>query len=197
MSRGVARSPSVWLRFLINSVQIDKISYLFLVVCLVIVPFAQAAEVGMLDDFGRPDIHVQYLNLGDPSGSTIAGIHQQGQANAALIDQSGGSDNVAMIWQLGNQSRAYITQAGSFNEIRLSQTGNLLQADLVQTGNGNQMAIQMLGSSSSVTGEQVGNDNRAVAVIADEASLTFYQSGNAHVLEIDVGTGMSVTVVQP
>lgn len=157
----------------------------------------RAADIALLDDFGRPEIQDQYLHLGSPVGSTIAGIHQEGNLNSTMIDQSGGSGNVAQVWQIGNQSQAFVVQTGSNNELHLLQSGDLIQADLTQAGTGNQMAIQMLGSFSSVQGTQTGNDNRVVSVISDNASLNFSQTGDAHLLNIDVGSGMSVTVIQP
>lgn len=169
----------------------------FVTVCAGLSSVVRAADIALLDDFGRPEIQDQQLNLGSPVGSTIAGIHQEGNLNSAMIDQSGGSGNVAQVWQIGDQSRAAVIQIGSGNELHLLQSGDLIQADLTQTGTGNQIAIQMLGSFSSVQGAQSGNDNRVVSVISDNANLNFSQTGDAHLLQIDVGSGMSVTVVQP
>lgn len=168
-----------------------------LTVCAGLGSGAQAADIAWLDDFGRPDIQDQNLNLGSPLGSTIAGIDQRGNLNAAMIDQSGGQGNVAHIWQIGNGSQALLQQVGSDNAVRLLQSGDFIQADLLQTGTGNQIAIQMLGSFSVVEGIQTGNDNRMVSEIADNASLTFSQTGDGLLLNVDVGTGMAVTVDQP
>ena len=134
---------------------------------------------------GAYDLDQQILGARNV-GSNVAGIYQIGNedpdlSNVAVIEQTGGEGNRAMIWQSGDSHWAKITQdnEGINNTARLVQIGSGHFANLIQSGGSdNVMMVQMLGQGARINATQVDAVSNVISVVLNSGSqLTVTQTG--------------------
>lgn len=185
----------------------------------------QSTDYSYVQDFRAvtklADVYLAYLGIdvatGGNLGGNSAGIYQQQQAdllpgtvfsldqqqrgdlrgaNLASIDQSGGLNNVANIWQTGVKNLASIQQIGDDNAARLLQSGTYHEAILRQQGSFNRFAGVMTGDGAHLEVSQLGASNTLQAVMESNSNLIVQQIGPNQSLSMHLGPGVQVNIVQ-
>ncbi len=133
-----------------------------------LVPFClllATANCWALEDLGRGEAWE-----GASSRVSMAIIGQQGDANQAVLDQTGkghlavsrqeGSNNQANLRQQGQEAQLEVLQQGANNQAQISQTGRASAVSLVQVGSNNQAVVSLTANGQRVGVGQYGDGGR-------------------------------------
>jgi minor curlin subunit len=146
-----------------------------------------AADLSTLSDFGRSDIlrntaFVNQIGSGNVLQSTQI-VSDGGNTGQYLELIQTGSDNQAIIEQLGDLNRARIDQSSSSNIVNVSQNGIGNLVDLLQIGNFNELYVTQLGNNNSIVFEQPGS-----------ATATLVEKGDNNRINVSQGFGSNINI---
>jgi hypothetical protein len=146
-----------------------------------------AADLSTLSDFGRSDILrntavVNQIGSGNVLQSTQI-VSDGGNTGQYLELIQTGSDNQAIVEQLGDLNRARIDQSSSSNIANVSQNGTGNLVDLLQTGNFNELYVIQLGKNNSIVFEQPGS-----------ATATLVEKGDNNRINVSQGFGSNINI---
>jgi minor curlin subunit len=146
-----------------------------------------AADLSTLSDFGRSDILrntavVNQIGSGNVLQSTQI-VSDGGNTGQYLELIQTGSDNQAIVEQLGDLNRARIDQSSSSNIANVSQNGTGNLVDLLQTGNFNELYVTQLGNNNSIVFEQPGS-----------ATATLVEKGDNNRINVSQGFGSNINI---
>jgi hypothetical protein len=177
---------------------------LFVSVAAFAAPFDADLDLSSYEDVLSGSYDIDKILSSYIVGSNTAGIYQVNDGlidsgSTAEIQQIGGEDNRAMIWQSAYNSSAQIIQTdGSNNVARLVQTGSGHQATLIQTdGSDNVMTVQMLGQNARIEATQVDAISNVLSVILNSGSyLKITQTGEGNSFSANLAPNVAITVTQ-